>query len=396
MRPIITGSKGASEIDFQSVIARINRESSTLNYWSDILRIPLQMSIDMADSIKLLPEKNVSENNLSNSSIALCNLKAGLQDLKSGALSAAETLGKSTLDPVKELIRNYQNKIDEVQEKGNVIIEYTHKLHKEAEEHKSSYVNMQKNLDKLLESKNESISEIQELKESISKSKEKYANYAKAANKEIEEKHEEYKALISEMHDMERTKIEFLKYVLTQNAASLQLLGKLFISKSHSLSSHLQSIDTEAEIEMFNKECTSECANFALIELCAIENGNSHKNRKVKINVEAKSAEDIRILFEQTFEDLRQGAEMSLDEKAYFAKLLNTQENRKLFAEKLRDSMIPFSSSSLPAFKTLGYLVNYMLSRCVLENNKDHFIISTSLRAGSNIMFKVYLLLNIG
>jgi len=372
-----------NEINFQSIITRVTRESDALSYWESVLGISSQISKSIANAIKISPEDNdASLCNLSNTRMILHNFTIDLQDLKASAFNIADSLEKSTQDPIKELIKSYNKKVEELKEKSKVIIESINNLRNEVKEHKKKHLKVQEELDNLLKSEDSSLEKIKAMRECVNKSKKEYTNHLAAANKEIRENHKEYNGMINKVYDIERTKIESLKYLLTQNAACLQLLGKLFIDKAEALNSHLTTIDTKGEIEMINEECLTLSSDFAFVEL-----PSKPKASNLKDNSE---------LFERIFKDLKQGMEVSLDEKVNFVEFLSSFENRKLFAEKLRKISSHFNVESLSAFKTLGYLINYMLTKCVWENNDNCFIISSVLHAGGNIFFKVDWLLIIG
>ena len=102
---------------------------------------------------------------------------------------------------------------------------------------------------------------------------------------------------------------------------------------------------------------------------------------------DAKSAfsRDIKIIFEQTLVDLTEGKTLSLEEKGTVIDQLHKPSGKEEFAEVLSNITNQTEIQPLEAFKTLGELVNYLLTSLVMEKKFDTQILSIVLNVSRNV-----------
>jgi hypothetical protein len=328
----------------------------------------------------------------SNAQIALQHIASEFKELQTAIKKTGESLGRKVVSPMEQFLEHYKNRITTVQSEGNLVIEFVNKIHKGADNLKDNYWKLHETFTKSLKEESTSIDEIHVLDKGLTEAKKQYAEFIPYANKAIYSKYLTYKSTISFLYEIETSKVQFLKDLLKEQVDVFKSLGKLLLDKAISLSSILSFFNAETEVEMINTECSAK--NFFFAPLPFLDfNVNDPSKQLVYdnyfISTDNMSNESISMVFKKTIDNLKEGKDMTLDEKAYIVEFLHHAHTRKLFADILEDINEPTLLTSESAFKSLADLINYMMSRFVLENDEDYTILSSALNAAKNIFLKV-------
>jgi len=381
------------EIDFRLIIDRANREHSILNLWHSFFNSGLQICNKITDSLnEFTDELNSSSLNTSNAQIALQHATIELKEMQTAIKDMGESVNRKVVSPMEKFLKHYKNRITTVENEGNLVIEFINKMHKGADNLKNNYWKQHESFTNSLKEESTSIDTIHVLDKSLTETKKQYAEFIPYANKNIYSKHLTYKSTISSLYEIEVSKIELLKDLLKEQVNVFKSLGKILLDKAISLSSILSFFNVKTEIEMINVECSAKNFFFAPLPFLDFNVNDSSKQLiydNYFISTDNMSNESISMVFKKTIDNLKEGKDMTLDEKAYIVEFLHHAHTRKLFANILEDIKEPICISSESSFKSLSDLINYMLSRFVLENDDDYSILSSVLNAAKNVFLKV-------
>lgn len=368
-------------------------EYEVLKHWSSLLKIPLQICATFTE----LFHSPFSSDEQSAPSNSMAGLKLVLDELagtekRLGKLR--EEIGETLVAPVESFLGEYKERVEATRLSGERIVSEVKRIKDEIETHKGDYWNSKDDLEKLLREEKNSVDAIQDQERRIDDLKSKYANSLKEGNSNIQAQCNEYNKVVSSVLDIEASKVNLLQYSLNKTIEFLKQLAVILQDTTRNLPSCLTYFQVGLELNLIKIECSQEMTEFGLLEF--EEHLSERKETKVIydnyfISTENKSEESMKNLFDRLVGELTKGKELPSEEQSNVMKLLHLEESRTQFAERLMDIKSPLRVESESAFRCLGSLIKYMLTRFADENSRNYSVIAGSLQAAEKVYLQVLL-----
>jgi len=380
------------EISIYKLNTWMQDETYVLEQLNSILRIPLQICDSIEGTIQSSSKNEIKSVHSSNTKAGLIQIKKELSSIQEPINKLSQELNDTLFIPLESFLINYKEQMVILKKKGDMIISKAKKVKEEVEVDKKSYWDSKAELKELLEKGKKSVDMICEKENVISDLKIRYANSIKEGNKNIEKLLNKYNKVTDSIFDIETSKAQLLQYSLEKTIKCIKDLGDILNENARSLSSCSGYFQADSEIQLMHIECKDELPEFSLLHFS--EHPSEKKEQQIIHNnyfmsTGNKSEESIKDSFDKIVHDLMQGKELSLEEMTNMVELLNFAKGRELFAKSLVGIKSKSSIESEAAFRSLGQLINYMLTRFVIEDSEDYFIISSSLEAAEKVYLKV-------
>jgi len=397
--------KNLPELDFTLILARTNREKETFLQWKNFFNAISTIFSNTAISLSLLQNSYTTPLiQPTNAQIAFHNIKSELKELQNELNNSKQIINEENITQIDYFLQHYEAHQAAVNASGKSLLTSINEINSQAEQLKQNYWSAEQALENaMIERKSKEI--ISELTKTLNSSKQAYKTYIETANAKIKEKHIIYESLINAIFDIEEQKIGLLKVILQKQVKLMEHLGRVLIDKATAMASITSFINYESEFELLQNDCKfisteGKKAVFLPLEFCIYKSQKNTENIQAQPVIEKyfsstdnMSEETINKFLIKTIQSIKNSDPMSLEEKAHVVELLHHKNIRILFADiLLTEFEEQYEIKKINSLKTLGELINSMLTAFVLEKDEDQHILRTVLQISNNAFCQVFLL----